>query len=230
MSASTEPISTRAPRGPDVGPPTTLVLLRHGRTIMTEQQRMAGGGSAFDPSLSADGRADAERARAVLGDLLGGPLTGHVAPSLVVTSPMARTRETAEVIAGSFGLPVEVDRGFIENDYGHWDGLTYAEIIERWPQEMRAWQGSSSYAPPGGESLDDHVVRVDAARDRVIAAQPGKVVVVVSHVTPIRAMLRTALDAGVAAMWRIRVDPCSVSITRHWSDGNAEVGCMNRVG
>jgi broad specificity phosphatase PhoE len=230
MSSSAEPVSTRAPRGPDVGPPTTLILVRHGRTAMTEQHRMAGGGGTFDPSLSPAGRADAERARDLLAQLVADPLLGGSAPSLVVTSPMARTRETATVIADSLRLPVQLDPGFVENDYGHWDGLTYAEISQRWPEEMRAWQGSSSYAPPGGESLDDHVARVGAARDTLIAAHSGKAVVVVSHVTPIRAMLRAALDAGLAAMWRIRVDPCSVSVTRHWADGNAEVGCVNRVG
>ena len=100
----------------------------------------------------------------------------------------------------------------------------------RWPDELRAWQGSSAFAPPGGESLDDHVARVAKARDALIAARPGQVVVVVSHVTPIRSMLRDALDAGIAAMWRIKIDPCSVSIIRQWADGNAEVSCVNVTG
>jgi probable phosphoglycerate mutase len=223
-------VSTRAPRSPDLSPPTTLILVRHGRTAMTEQHRMAGGGGTFDPPLSALGRGDAERARDVLSRLAEGHLAGAITPSAVVASPMARTRETAGVIADSLGLGVEFEPGFIENDYGVWDGHTYAEITKRWPDELRAWQGSSAVAPPGGESLDDHIARVAKARDALIAARPGQVVVIVSHVTPIRSMLRDALDARIAAMWRIKIDPCSVSIIRQWADGNAEVSCINVTG
>lgn len=221
------PVSTRAPRPADLGPPTTLILVRHGRTVMTETHRMAGGGGTFDPSLSELGRQDAARARAVLTRLADGHLGEPIRPVAVVASPMARTRETAAVIADGLGLPVEFDAGFVENDYGDWDGHTYAEISRRWPEELSAWQGSSAVAPPGGESLDDHVARVTRSRDALVAARPGQAVVVVSHVTPIRSILRDALDAGLAAMWRIRIDPCSVSITRQWADGSAEVSCIN---
>jgi len=223
------PVSTRAPRPADAGPPTTLILVRHGRTEMTEQHRMAGGGGTFDPSLSGLGRHDAARARAVLTRITEGHLGEPIRPSAVVASPMARTRETAAMIADGLGLQVELEPGFVENDYGDWDGHTYEEISRLWPAELLAWQGSSAVAPPGGESLDDHVARVAKARDALVAARPGQVVVVVSHVTPIRSILRDSLDAGIAAMWRIKIDPCSVSITRRWADGNAEVSCVNVV-
>lgn len=227
--SGTAPVSTRAPRPADTGPPTTLILVRHGRTAMTEQHRMAGGGGRFDPPLSELGRGDADRARAYLDLIAGGGVHGVVAPSVVLSSPMARTRETAQIAAAGLGLPVGIEPGFVENDYGHWDGLTYPEISERWPEEMRAWQGSPDYAPPGGESLTAHVDRVLRARDDVLRRYPGRCVLVVSHVTPIRALVRAAMDAGVAAMWRMAVDPCSFSITRHWGDGGAEVTCLNRT-
>ncbi|HEY6796473.1 MAG TPA: bifunctional RNase H/acid phosphatase [Kineosporiaceae bacterium] len=239
---SRRPDSARAPQPADPGEPTVLLLVRHGRTPLTEQRRFSGRGGA-DPLLTDSGRADAARVADLLATLVvstrrvpghgsvdGAAALPDVGPvTAVVCSPLARTRETAAIVAGRLGLPVAPDDGWSEVGFGAWDGLTYAEVAERWPAELRAWQGSTTAAPPGGESLDEHVVRVRAARARLVSEHAGRTVAVVTHVTPVRVAVAEALDAGPAALWRTRVSPCSVSAIRYWSDGGAEVVAVNRI-
>jgi probable phosphoglycerate mutase len=147
----------------------------------------------------------------------------------VICSPLNRARQTAEAVAARLGLPVTADDAWTEIGFGAWDGLTYRQIADRWPAELAAWQGATTVAPPGGESLDEHAARIGAARDAVLARYPGRVVVVVAHTTPVRCVVADALDAGPAALWRTRIDPGSVSAVRYWADGNLEVLTVNRA-
>lgn len=230
VSSPSAPESLRAPRSADLTDPTVLLLVRHGRTELTEQRRISGGGGP-DPALSPLGQGDAERVAALLAALAGPdvvlPDVGPV--QSVVSSPMLRTRQTAEAVAGRLGLPVTVDPDWLEIGFGAWDGLTYAEVAQQWPAELAAWQGSVTAAPPGGESLADHANRIKAARERLVAANPGRVVVVVAHVTPIRCVVADALDAGPPAYWRARISPASVTAIRYWADGGSEVLTVNRL-
>jgi len=228
-------VSSRGPA--DEGEPSVLLVVRHGRTPLTEQRRFSGG--RLDPGLSEAGVADAERVAALLAALPGGSAGASAAApaglpdvgavSAVVCSPAARTRQTADVVAGRLGLPVEPDPDWLELGFGAWDGLTYAEVAARWPAELAAWQGCDTVAPPGGESLVTHERRIRAARARLVAARPGRTVVVVTHTTPARVVVREALDAGPAALWRARISPCAVTAVRYWQDGGVEVVTVNRL-
>ena len=232
----------------DEGEPCVLLVVRHGRTPLTEQGRFSGGGR-LDPGLSEAGVADAERVAVLLAALPVSPAAAPAAAaaiaaapaasstglpdvgavSAVVCSPSARTRQTADVVAGRLGLPVEPDPDWCELGFGAWDGLTYAEVAAQWPVELAAWQGDGTVAPPGGESLVVHERRIRAARARRVAARPGRTVVVVTHTTPARVVVREALDAGPATLWRARISPCSVTAVRYWRDGGTEVVTVNRL-
>lgn len=228
-SAQTGPTSTRAPRPPDLGPPTTLLLVRHGRTALTEAHRVSGGGGTLDPDLSAAGEQDAARVAALL-DRLGGadsPWPELARPDALLASPMARTRRTAAVVGAALGLQPVVAPAWVEASFGDWDGLTLKEIAARWPDELARWQGSTTAAPPGGESLDAVVARIRTARAATVTDHPGRTVVVVSHVTPIRVVVQEVLDAGPAALWRLAVAPCSVTVVRFWADGPSELLVTN---
>lgn len=224
-----EPASARAPR-PDSGDPTTLVLVRHGRTALTQERRMSGVGGS-DPALTDAGHADARAAAAGIAAIgrVGGSWPDLDAVQAVLASPLQRTRQTAEILAAALGLPVAVEDGFAEASFGQWDGLTYAEVTRSWPELMAQWQGATSLAPPGGESLDALVQRVRAARTKVVAEHAGRTVAVVCHLTPIRAVVADALEAGPAALWRLRVAPGSLTIVRFWADGAAEVVTVNET-
>ncbi len=218
---------------PDLGAPTTFVLLRHGETPLTGQQRFSGSGGT-DPGLSARGRAQAELAARELGaqvlaakelgaQELGGPGAVHA----VVSSPLARCRQTAAAAADRLGLDVTVEEGLRETDFGAWDGLTFAEARQRDPETMTAWLGDPAAAPPGGESFARVAERVAAARDALLAAHRGRTVLLVSHVTPIKTLIRLALGAPPEALFRMRLDPAALSAVDHYADGNTSVRYVN---
>jgi ribonuclease H / adenosylcobalamin/alpha-ribazole phosphatase len=214
--------------GPDAGRPTTLLLVRHGSTAWTAERRICGGDEP-GPPLSDDGVEEVRRLAKVFG---GAEFTGLPEPVAVVSSPQVRALETGSLLAGSLGLAADVvpDDGWGELKFGEWHGLTYREIAARWAGEHRDWQGSTSVAPPGGESLDELVVRVGAASDRLVERYPGQAVVVTSHIGPVRAAAAAGLGGADGAFWRLRISPASLTVVRRWADGGTEVAAVNLGG
>lgn len=220
------PTSIRAPKISGVLL-TTLVLVRHGRTPLTESHKISGG-DGDDPSLSDAGRADAAAAAGVIQQLGKDGRWKHIpAVSAVVASPMNRTRETAQIIATPLGLEVQLNENLREIGFGDWDGLTNEEVAAATPDALASWQGSYTVSPPNGESLEVFDVRVNRARQQIVKEFSGKTVVAVAHVMPIRGFIKWALDAGVSAYWRPQVAPCSITIIRIWGDEAAEVLATN---
>jgi probable phosphoglycerate mutase len=203
----------------DLGTPTTLILVRHGETDHTRDKRFSGRGGD-DPGLNADGRA---QVRAVA-DWLA-PLGEEI--DAVVTSPLRRTRETADIIGERLGHPVEVEDGLAEAAFGTWDGLTFRQVQQQYPDDLDAWLGSMDIAPGGGDSFTDMDLRVRRARDRLLAAHPGKAVLAVSHVTPIKLMVKLALDAPLEAVYRMELAPASVTVLSWFEDGLASLRMFN---
>src|ERR1700685_3158559 len=78
---------------------------------------------------------------------------------VIVASPLLRARQTASEVAATTGAPVVADDGFRETDFGAWEGLTFAEVRERWPDEMANWMADPQGAPPGGEGVSDRSAR-----------------------------------------------------------------------
>jgi ribonuclease H / adenosylcobalamin/alpha-ribazole phosphatase len=212
------------PRGswePPSGVPTRMVLVRHGSTELTVQRRYSGRG---DVPLAEVGREQAAGAAERVARLTGGEVTA------VLSSPLARCTETAAIIAKALGDPaVTTDPDLIECDFGDWEGRTFAEIKERWPRELDAWLASTAVAPPGGESIRAIGRRVNRLAGRVRDGYPGGTVVLVSHVTPINLLLRDALGASDAFLYRLHLDPTGVSIVDSWADGGVSVRTVNDV-
>src|SRR5437868_503532 len=123
----------------------------------------------------------------------------------IVASPLQRTVQTAEAVAAVTGLPVATEDGFRETDFGAWEGLTFAEVRERWPSEMKAWLADPQVAPPGGESFAEVSERVTAALHRVLAERADRTVLIVSHVTPLKTLVAAALLAPPAALFRMHL-------------------------
>ncbi|CAL9435761.1 phosphoglycerate mutase GpmB [Streptomyces sp. enrichment culture] len=203
----------------DMGTPATFVLLRHGETPLTPQKRFSGSGGT-DPSLSAVGREQAERAAAMLAR------RGTI--QAVVSSPLARTRETAGIVAARLGLDVQIEDGLRETDFGAWEGLTFAEVRERHPDDLNAWLASPDAEPTGGgESFAATAERIAATRDRLIAAHQGRTVLLVTHVTPIKTFVRLALGAPPESLFRMELSAASLSAVAYYADGNASVRLLN---
>ena len=202
----------------DLGAPATFVLLRHGETALTPEKRFSGSGGT-DPELSAAGRRQAEAAAAALA------ARGTV--QAIVSSPLRRCRETAGTIAARLGLEVRIDEGLRETDFGAWEGLTFAEVRERFPDELDAWLASAKAAPPGGESFASVARRVAVARDKLIARYAGRTVLVVTHVTPIKTLVRLALGAPPESLFRMELSAASLSAVAYYADGNASLRLLN---
>jgi probable phosphoglycerate mutase len=205
-----------------VGAPTIFLLLRHGETPLTGERRFSGSGGG-DPALSELGRAQAELAARELA-------ASDADVEAVVSSPLARCRQTAEQAAALLGLDVAVEPALRETDFGMWDGLTFAEARQRDPDALTAWLGDPAVAPPGGESFDQVTTRVAAARDTLLAAHRGRTVLLVSHVTPIKTLVRLALGAPPEALFRLYLAPAALSAIAYYGDGNASVRYVNATG
>ncbi|MEU7715280.1 bifunctional RNase H/acid phosphatase [Micromonospora chalcea] len=197
---------------------TRLILVRHGETERTVQKHYSGRG---DVPLTDRGRAQARATAARVAAL---------APSVaaVVSSPLSRCTATAEAIAAQVGNPpVRTDDDLIECDFGVWEGHTFAEVRERWAAELDAWLASTRVAPPRGESFVTVAERTGRSVDRLRSAYPGETVVVVSHVSPIKLVLRDALAAGDAFLHRLYLDTAGISVLDLYPDGGVAVRSVN---
>jgi ribonuclease H / adenosylcobalamin/alpha-ribazole phosphatase len=198
------------------GAPTRFLLLRHGQTAYSAEHRYSGRG---DLPLTPLGERQAEALAKRMSTVDG--------VAAVVSSPLRRCTRTAELVAAGLGVPLTVHNGLIEADFGAWEGLTFAEAATRDPQLHPQWLSDSSIAPPGGESFDAVHLRVRRARDELIAEHGAATIVVVSHVTPIKALLRMALAAGPSVLYRLHLDIASLSTVEFYPDGGAAVRLFN---
>ena len=197
--------------------PTRLILLRHGQTPASVGRLYSGRGN---PSLTELGREQAHAAADLLRDT-------HI--DAILSSPLDRARQTADAVNATRGLTVEVEDGLIETDFGAWEGLSFGEARARDPELHGRWLGDTSVAPPGGESFDEVHARVAALVERVTVDHPGRTVLLVSHVTPIKTILRIALDVGPQLLYRLHLDLASISIADLYPDGGASVRQVNRT-
>ena len=196
--------------------PTRLALLRHGQTALSVERRYSGRGN---PELTDLGRTQAAAA--------GKRLGVDTSISAIVSSPLARARATAQAVADVNGLDVEVVDGLTETDFGQWEGLTFLEAAARDPQLHREWLGDVTLPPPGGESFAAVADRIGGVKQSLLERFPGQTVLVVSHVTPIKTLLRDALRAGTEVLYSIHLDLASVSVVEFYPDGGSVVKLVN---
>lgn len=211
-----------APRwDPPSEPATRFILVRHGQTALTAEGRYSGRG---DVPLSSVGESQVASAAVRVASL--GPVAA------IYSSPLSRCTRTAAVVAAALDPPpdVIVERDLIECDFGQWEGLTFAEVREKDAAALNAWLASTSAAPPGGESFVQVADRVRGVMGRLRSAHPGQTIVLVSHVSPIKLVLRDALAAGDALLHRLFLDPAGISIVDAYPDGGVAVRGVNETG
>jgi len=220
------PSSIRAPQSA-VAEATTLIMVRHGRTALTETRKISGG-DGENPDLSELGYKDAAEVAIEIARVgSSGAFSFLAKPVVVIHSPVKRAAQTASKIAQKLGAEQVELADLREIGFGDWDGLTNEELFVGHESQYQAWRGSYDVAPPNGESLKDFDVRVNRSLDFILDKFAGKTVVVVAHVMPIRGLLRIANDASVAGYWRVDLGPASISIARFWGREGAEIVCVN---
>ena len=198
-------------------PRTRFILLRHGQTQHSAEQRFSG---TSDPELTDTGRDQARRAADALRKF------GRI--DAVVASPQARTQGTARIAAGALGLDVVVEEGLREIDFGDFEGLTRDEAVARDSAAFDEWQSSPNNAPPSGESLTALHRRVTRTRSKLQERYEGKTVLVVTHMTPVKSFLRQALGAGPELFKHLFLDLASISVVDYYGDFGV-VRCVNDV-
>lgn len=177
-----------------------LIIVRHGRTASNAAGVFLG---RADPPLDPAGEAQADAVAAVL-----------EGADRVITSPLLRARQTAQRIADRSGVSVDVDHRFIELDYGQWDERPLADVSA---VEWAEWHDDLGFAPPGGESLEALGRRVRAGLDELVTSASHADVVVVTHVSPLKAAIAWSLGAGDEIAWRMFVSPaaiCRIDVSR----------------
>ncbi|HZM80901.1 MAG TPA: bifunctional RNase H/acid phosphatase [Candidatus Limnocylindrales bacterium] len=190
---------------------TRLLLMRHGETAFTAEKRYSGRG---DVPLSPAGRTQAEAVA---------KRAAAMGAQAAVSSPLSRCVETAALV----GVPVKKEPDLIECDFGAWEGMTFSEVRAQFPRELQEWLGSTSVAPPDGESFQHVAKRVRTALARIRRDYEGQTVAVVSHVSPIKLLLRDALAAGDAFLHRLYLDPAGLSIMDVYPDDGVAVRLVN---
>ena len=165
------------------------MLVRHGRTEANAGRKLQG---LLDLPLDDVGLAQVADVATWLGR-----------PDRVISSPLLRARQTAE----AFGMPYEVDERWLELDYGSLDGVPVADVgADVWAR----WRVDPHYRAGGGESMDEMCKRSVAAAEELLADSRDQMIVVTSHVSPIKAVVSWALGVDVTVGWRFHLDQASV--------------------
>ena len=187
-----------------------LIVVRHGRTEANATGRLLG---RLDLPLDELGRRQATALAEAVGPV-----------DRVVSSPLLRTRQTAEAFVDSSG-DIELDDRFLELDYGTYDGMPLRDVP---PEIWQEWRRDPSFAPPGGESLLALRSRVELGLEALSEAARTTDVVIVTHVSPLKAAVTWALGVGDDVTWRMRVSPASISRIAI-SDGGPSLHTFNEV-
>lgn len=177
--------------------PTTRVLfVRHGKTDFPTNRIYCD--DREDPELNAEGRAQAQFAAKFL---------GSQAVDKIYCSPSSRTRMTAEVIADAVSAPIVAVKELRERRFGVWDGLYFDDIAQNHPEDYQAWRRDVvHYTPSGGETITQLKERVVSAVNSIVSEHRSGLVVVVSHVGPIRVALAEAMKIPLESYRQLRID------------------------
>lgn len=190
----------------DRGEPVRILLLRHGQTAMSAAGVFSG---RSDPELTDLGQEQVRRAASYLASRQD----AGEGIDRVISSPLTRTRQTADAAAQVLGLDVETDGNLIETDFGQWEGLTFDEVQRRWPEEHAAWVADTCVPTLGGESMS----QVEQRCSTLVGGLDGAgTVLLVSHVSPIKAILRDALQVPSTMYSTLHLDLAGLSVVEFY--------------
>ncbi len=195
---------------------TRIILIRHGQTAWNKVERIRGQVDIpLDETGLAQARATAKR------------VAEDWQPSAVVSSPLQRAVQTAEIIAHEVGQEVSPEPGLLDIDFGEWQGLSPTDIRDRWPKTATAWLSAPhTVSFPGGESLDCVKQRSMAALQALIERYSGEEIVAVAHTVVNRVVMCAVLGLDNSHYWRIGQDTCAINVFR-WHRGAFYVDSLN---
>ncbi len=179
---------------------TTIILIRHGETAWNREKRFRG---SYDVPLNDNGRAQAR----LCNDMLNSRKI-----DAVYSSPLSRTRETAELAIGRSDIQIQDEQGFIDIDYGDWTGNTEEEVKNKWPREFEKWKSKpESLRIPGGNTLEEVYNNGFNAMEAVALKHPGQTIAIFSHRVVNKLLVLGALGLGLDRFPFIIQDNCCIN-------------------
>jgi broad specificity phosphatase PhoE len=193
-----------------------LILIRHGETDWNKDRVFRG---QMDMRLNATGIAQADATAEALKDFVF---------DAIYSSPLKRAFVTARRIAKPHEMEVRVGDGFSDMHFGSWQGLTEAQVAEKYPPMLRKWKESPAhFRPPGGESTKKAWKRVNSQLRELLFTHWTGTVVVVSHRVPLKLMTAYLLKQKRSEIHRIKHDPCAMSVFKVHGRGEYEAVRLN---
>lgn len=200
---------------------TTLYLIRHGVTVGGEQRRYKG---SIDVPLSDEGWEQAQKTAAfICSDVARraakAEQEGHAPSRLkaIYASPLSRALRTAEAICAPLGMHPFVYPDLRERHFGVWEGMTFSEIKEQYPEEFSAWAHNPlDHAPTGGETTREVETRCVKAMHEILDRHKGESLAIVAHGGVNRVMLCNIMGLPLEHIFRIEQDNAAVSIIEFW--------------
>lgn len=179
----------------------TVILVRHGETDWNREEVFRG---RIDISLNQTGLSQAHALRESLNDRV---------IDEIYASPLGRALETARILAQGRGREVKVEDGFIDIDFGSWQGLSHRQVRDEHNELYETWSAMPQAVKfPGGESLEDVYRRSMEALAGIIKSNPGKTLAVVSHRVVNKVLLCAILGLERSRFWCLRQDTCAINI------------------
>jgi broad specificity phosphatase PhoE len=195
---------------------TRIILIRHGQTTWNKVERIRG---QVDIPLDELGLVQAEATAK--------RVARQWQPAAVYCSPLRRAMQTAQPIADLLGQDVRPEPGFIDMDFGLWQGLSPGEVTERWPEQARTWLKAPHLVTfPEGEDLDLVKNRSTAALHRLIGQHGAETIAIVGHTVINRVLLCFVLGIDNSNYWRIGQDTCAINVLE-WDEGLFFIQSLN---
>ena len=195
---------------------TKVIFIRHGQTEWNVNGRYQG---QSDVQLTAAGKEQAAK------------LAEHFPVKeidAVYASDLNRAMVTAEAVASRFGLSVQAEPAFREISFGEWEGLTYEQIVAKWPEAMGNFlQHPDILEIPGGETFPAVQKRAVARLEELVAKHEGQTIAIVAHGAVLRTLLTAALHMPLQYLWSIRQFNTAVNIVRYDAGASPTVELLN---
>lgn len=209
------------------GPSTNFVFVRHGTTQWTHLGRYSGGDDCPGPALDDIGQAQVSQAATIVGQIGQTIFPDLPVPTVLLSSPLQRALDTAQVLGLELGLDTTVEQNFSEVRFGSWQGMVRADIEKQWPGGPVIWATTWDNAPPGGENMQEVTQRVAQALHQCQQEYAGKTVVVATHNVVIRTAVGHSAKWDIGSWYNLRVPPASVTVMRCWQDGAFELSALS---
>ncbi len=185
-----------------------LFLTRHGETAWNARGRFQG---QTDVPLNEKGRQQAEAlAKRLAAESF----------AAIYASDLKRARETAEIIAQNHACPLIPEPRLREISFGQWEGSTYAELQQRYPEAIQAWHADiANFTPPGGESLPQFAERVTAAYRAITQKHNDETVLLVAHGGSLQMLLTRLLGMSADRFWQLQFSHCALTKVAIYEEG-----------